>query len=113
MSSRNMCLLPRATLHSDSEQVQSLQRTLKALRRKGIMSSSYNDTKKLFQGRKGPIAIDKGTPAVRYETLLYEFGIFLGTRHAAFSSEIFHIIYTVNFLLPQLSFVILMFHDFS
>jgi hypothetical protein len=39
-------------------------KTLKALRRKGIMSSLYNDTKKLFQGRNGPIAIDKGTPAV-------------------------------------------------
>jgi hypothetical protein len=45
-------------------QVQSLQRTLKALRRKGIMSSSYNDTKKLFQGRNRSIAIEKGTPAV-------------------------------------------------
>jgi hypothetical protein len=67
------------------------------------MSSSYNDTKKLFQGRNRSIAIEKGTPAVWYERLLYEFGIFLGTRHAAFSSEIFRIIYMVNSLLPQLS----------
>jgi hypothetical protein len=31
MSSRNMCLLPRATLHSDSEQVQCVNKRLQLI----------------------------------------------------------------------------------